>query len=97
MVGDNGKISLADSIRDIEEKASTGKFPFYLMPEFILRNEVVSVHLIQLKRKLRKKYKIIKYYDFVPGGMAENGDFLKPTMVPCCIFDLENKHSRQLY
>lgn len=88
----NGKIMLDESVKDIEQKAKTGRFPYYLMPE-IHRDRRLTAHLVGLRRALQQRYRLAEYIPSVPYETTRDGKFLKAGMMPYLIFDLRSKTS----
>lgn len=85
-------IEVAQSLKDIEQKAKSGRFPYYLMPE-TYSDKRVAAHLANLSRELRQRYRIITYIPYVPGERTKDGKFLRAGMMPYMIFDLQSKLS----
>ena len=77
----NRRILVTESIQDIEAKAATGRYPYYLIP--------AAKPLVPIINSLAKKYKyeVIKG---VPGRQTKDGKFLKAGMMSYIIFDLNN-------
>lgn len=78
----NRKLMVAETLKDIEQKAGTGKYPYYLVPQ--------SKPLMPLITQLAQRYQ----YQQIPGEppeRAKDGKFLRAGMMPYVIFDLSSK------
>lgn len=78
----NRKLMVAETLKDIEQKAGTGKYPYYLIPQ--------SKPLMPLITQLAQRYQ----YQQIPGEPPEStkdGKFLRAGMMPYFIFDLHSK------
>jgi hypothetical protein len=76
------EIHTARSIEEVQQKAATGKYPYYLIPNI--------QELAPLTSQLIKQYK----YEYIPekeGETTKDGKFLKVSMFPYLIFDLKSK------
>ena len=69
----------ARSVEEIKKYASTGRYPYYLIP--------VVNELSPLIAQLQKRYKF-EYIPGVQGERTKDGKFLKAGMMPYVIFDL---------
>jgi len=78
----NRKLMVAETLKDIEQKAGTGKYPYYLIPEL--------KPLMPLIIQLAQRYQVYKQ---IPGeqGESRDGKFLRAAMMPYVIFDLSSK------
>ena len=76
-------IMVAETLKDIEQKAKTGKYPYYLIPR--------TEGLMPLINQLTERYK----YQYIPGdpGETKNGKFYRAGMMSYMIFDLSSKMS----
>jgi hypothetical protein len=74
----------ATTIDEIERYASTGRFPYYLIPNVPQLGELTS--------QLQRRYNLFRY---IPGepGETKNGQFYRVGMTPYLIFDLQNAKS----
>jgi 4-amino-4-deoxy-L-arabinose transferase-like glycosyltransferase len=75
------EIVVARTMEEITEKAATGRYPYYLIPQ--------AEQLMPLIRQLNQRYK----YRYVPGQEGEitkDGKFLKAGMMSYFIFDLSS-------
>jgi hypothetical protein len=78
-------IVVARTIEDIDQKAKTGKYPYYLIP----RVEALT----PLINQLAQRYK----FDYAPGKegkTTKKGEFLEVGMYPYMIFDLTSKSTQ---
>jgi hypothetical protein len=78
----DGKLMAAETVADIEQKAQTGRFPYYLIPRV--------APLAPLLNQLAQRYK----YEDIPGEPGEttkDGKFLKASMPDYILFDLNSK------
>jgi len=78
----NRKLMVAETLKDIEQKAGTGKYPYYLIPQW--------KPLMPLIIQLAQRYQVYKQ---IPGeqGESKDGKFLRAGMMPYFIFDLHSK------
>jgi 4-amino-4-deoxy-L-arabinose transferase-like glycosyltransferase len=76
----------ATNINEIEKYASTGQYPYYLIPNV--------PQLADLVAQLQKQYSMFRY---IPGdpGESKNGQFLKAGMTPYLIFDLQKSVNKE--
>jgi hypothetical protein len=75
-------IVVARTIEEIDQKAKTGKYPYYLIPR--------AEALMPLINQLAQRYK----YDYIPGRedkKTKKGEFLEAGMYPYMIFDLSSR------
>ncbi len=81
-------IVVARTVEEIEQKAKTGRFPYYLMPT-THHNREQAIYLAQLIKELQLRYKVEEY---IPGdpGEVKNGKFYRAGMNPYVIFDLSS-------
>jgi len=86
--GPDGRIMVSESLKDIEEKAKTGRFSYCLVPEVIPRR----APLAPLINQLAQQYEYMR----VPGhdGESKYGKFYRAWMPNYWIFDLQSKPSR---
>ncbi|RKY08095.1 MAG: hypothetical protein DRP56_04685, partial [Planctomycetota bacterium] len=82
---ENRRILVTETIKDIETKAATGRYPYYLIPA-VKPLEPILGALAQ-----KYKYEAIKG---VQGERTKDGKFLKAGMTSYLIFDLSVSHSR---
>lgn len=77
----NRKLMVAETLKDIEQKARTGRYPYYLIPQF--------KPLMPLITQLAQRYQ----YQQIPGepGESKDGKFLRADMMHYIIFDLSSK------
>jgi hypothetical protein len=77
----NRKLMVAETLKDIEQKAATGKYPYYLIPQ--------AKQLMPLITQLAQRYQ----FEQIPGeqGESKDGKFLRAGMMPYVIFDLSSK------
>ena len=80
----DGKVMADETIKDIEQKAATGKFPYYLIPEVRGLEPLVS--------QLQKLYKF-QYIQGEDGQSSKDGKFIKAGMSNYMIFDLNSRIS----
>ncbi len=80
------EITPAQTIEEIERYAATGRYPYYLVPSV----QELSTLINQLKQRYR-----YQYVPGVPGATTKDGKFLRATMVPYMIFDLQSKLPNQ--
>ena len=78
----NPKIMVAETMKDIQQKASTGKFPYYLVPAVDQLSPLIS--------QLRKNY-TFEYIQGEPSKRTKDGKFIRAGMMPYMIFDLSSK------
>jgi len=78
----NRRLMVAESLKDIEQKARTGKYPYYLIPKL--------KPLMPLIIQLAQRYQVYKQ---IPGepGESKDGKFYRAGMMPYFIFDLHSK------
>jgi len=79
-------VVVARTLEDIEQKAKTGKYPYYLIPRVDALTPLIN--------QLAQRYK----YDYVPGKQAKrtkDGKFLEIGMYSYMIFDLTSKPDAQ--
>jgi hypothetical protein len=74
------EITPATNISEIEKYASTGQYPYYLIPNVPQLGDLIA--------QLQKRYPLFRY---IPGepGETKNGQFYKAGMTPYLIFDLQ--------
>jgi hypothetical protein len=80
----DGKVMVDETIKDIEQKAATGKYPYYLIP--------VASGLEPLISQLQKRYKF-EYIQGDEGESTKDGKFIRAGMLNYMIFDLHSKIS----
>jgi len=80
------EIDTARTLQEIQEKAKTGNYPYYLMP-MAYYDQQTAKYLNQLSVQLRQIYKF-EYVSGVAGVRTKDGKFLKAGMNPYMIFDL---------
>jgi hypothetical protein len=80
----DGKVMVDETIKDIEQKAETGKYPYYLIP--------VAPGLEPLISQLQKRYKF-EYIQGNEGQSSKDGKFIKAGMSNYIIFDLHSNIS----
>ena len=83
------EIDTARSLEEIQQKARTGKYPYYLMP-LAYYDKKTTQYLNQLSNQLRSTYKF-EYVAGAAGEQTKDGKFLKAGMNPYMIFDLSRK------
>ncbi len=78
----NRKLMVAETLKNIEQKARTGKYPYYLIPQW--------KPLMPLIIQLAQRYQVYKQ---IPGeqGESKDGKFLRAGMMTYFIFDLHSK------
>jgi len=84
----DGKLIVSETLKDIEEKAKTGKYPYYLVPKL--------GPLIPLINSLAQRYKLQE----IPGEEGKrtrDGKFYRAGMKGYFIFDLQSKGPGRLY
>lgn len=84
------EIEPAQNISDIENKAATGQYPFYLLPT-IGHNKQTTLHLRRLLSELEKRYKLFTYVPGQPFKKTKDGKFLEAGMPAYMIFDLRSR------
>ncbi len=80
------EIDTARTLQEIQQKAETGKYPYYLMP-LSYYDQQMTAYLNNLGGQLRKLYR----YEYIAGAAGErtkDGKFLKAGMSPYFLFDL---------
>lgn len=96
-------IEVAQTLEEIEEKAKTGKYPYYLIPT-THRVRKVATYLSKLIPQLEKRYKVEASYPYIPWENRnlpwykkekENIRWYKGGMLPQVIFDLNSKVANQ--
>jgi len=78
---EDNKVIISKTMKDIEQKARTGKYPYYLIPQI--------QGLMPLISRLSQRYK----YQYIPGDTGEttkDGKYLRAGMMPYMIFDLNS-------
>lgn len=92
-------IEVAQTLEEIEEKAKTGKYPYYLVPA-THRVRKVAAYLSKLIPQLEKRYKVEASYPYIPWEYRnlpwykkedKNIRIYRWGMFPHVIFDLNNK------
>ncbi|MBA7694176.1 hypothetical protein ES703_102783 [subsurface metagenome] len=76
------RIMVAETMKEIQQKAETGKYPYYLVP--------YVPELTPLITQLQENYKLFKYIPEDPGE-TKYGKFFRARMIPYMIFDLQSK------
>jgi len=78
------EIVVARTAGDIEQKAKTGRYPYYLIPYVSDCAAVIN--------QLTKRYKYQQYLQVPPdtGERTKDGRFLRASMMPYLIFDLRS-------
>lgn len=84
------EIGPAQNIKDIEKKAATDRYPYYLLPT-IGHNKQTTLHLQQLRSELEKEYKLFTYVPGRPSKKTKDGKFLEAGMPAYMIFDLNSR------
>ena len=84
------EIESAQNINDIEKKAATGRYPYYLLPT-VGYNKKITLHLQQLRNELEKKYEPYTYVPGQPSKKTKDGKFLRAGMPAYMIFDLNSR------
>ncbi|MHC4890179.1 MAG: ArnT family glycosyltransferase [Planctomycetota bacterium] len=77
----NNKLMVVETLKDIEQKARTGNYPYYLIPQL--------KPLMPLIIQLTQRYQ----YQQIPGeqGESKDGKFFRAGMMHYVIFDLNSK------
>jgi 4-amino-4-deoxy-L-arabinose transferase-like glycosyltransferase len=92
-------IEVAQSLKDIEEKAKTGKYPYYLVPKTHQVKEVAA-YLQMLVTQLERRYKVVAEYPYIPWEYKnlpwykkedKNIRVYKSGMFPQVVFDLNSR------
>ncbi len=83
------EIDTARTLEEIQQKAASGEYPYYLMP-LAYYDQQTTQYLNQLAAQLRQTYKS-EYVPGVPGKRTDEGEFLRAGMNPYMIFDLNSK------
>jgi hypothetical protein len=78
------EIVQATTLSETQQRAETGRFPYYLMTTTYYNNET-STYLAKLSQELQQRYKVEAYFPGDPGG-PDNAP-----MLPYLIFDLQRK------
>ena len=82
-------IVMASTLEEIQEKAMTGKYPYYLMPLSDFDRQTTA-YLNNLSTQLGKIYNY-EYIHGVKGETTKDGKFLKAGMSNYLLFDLSKK------
>jgi len=94
-------IEVAQSLKDIEEKRKTGKYPYYLVPKTHQVKEAAA-YIQMLITQLEKRYKVVAEYPYVPWENRnlpwhkkadKNIRIYKTGLFPQVIFDLNSRVS----
>ena len=77
----DGRIMVVETMKEIQQKAETGKYPYYLVPTVDSLSPLIS--------QLRKNYT----FEYIQGepGETKNGKFYRGGMMPYLLFDLRSK------